>query len=111
MTWLIVHKSEGHGSNGSLVVGAVSPKCIMDKVGNEMGIPLTRRGPAPKWGKFPAFVGERGRDGGKFFPVLDPVFPWGKISHIYPRFPFPTFMKLQIYPSFIILIFVILKGI
>ena len=49
--------------------------------GNGAGIPRTRRGPAPKRGKFPAPVGDRGGDGeksptrrgggggGKFLPV------------------------------------------
>ena len=56
--------------------------------GNGVGIPRTRQGPAPKRGKFPAPVGERGGGGGGGkFPRPRPRFPVGLKSPFFSPFP------------------------
>ena len=85
------------------------------RVGNGAGIPRTRRGPA--WEKFPGLVGEQGGvipypgTGENSSPSPSPFSHRVKFSVFFPFSRPAVIVKLQIYPSFTNLVFIILKGI
>ena len=90
---------------------------VASRVGNGAGIPRTHWDPAPKWGKFPGPVGERGRGGSNPLPEAGAGENSSPSPSPFPRqVKFPVFfpaprpavnIKLQLCPLFANLFFII----